>query len=589
LDTTWSLKELYDSFESPVFVNDMENAAKAIADFGKWAASNLNSTENEKEKIEKAIQIQLDMEKYNKLISFAHLSISTNADDVLANKYSDRIKEMYSNMTDPLVMFEKYVIQCEKLDEYIESSEILKAHEFYLKQIKENGKYLLSENEEIIISKLKITGSNAWELMKEQVLANISVDFELDGEVKKLTLPMLRNLYHHADKDVRKRAYYAELEASKDVEKPVCAALNAIKGEVITMANRRSYDSPLDMTLKNSRMDRETLDAMLSAIKEYLPVFHKFYKKKAELMGIEGGLPFFDITAPIGKVSMTYTYEEAADYVVKNFNDFSEELGTFARNAFDNRWIDAYPRKGKRGGAFCSGIHAIGQCRILANYNGSFDSMLTFAHELGHGFHGYCLKDETMLNSTYTMPIAETASTFCETLVANAALKTATPEEAVVIMENEIMGCSQVVVDIYSRFLFEDELFRRRANGSLSPDELKEIMIDSQKKAYGDGLNHEFLHPYMWVNKVHYYYASRNYYNFPYAYGQLFALGLYGIYKKEGSDFIPKYKAMLGATGKKNLVDIGLMMGINVRDKKFWESSLQVMADEIEEFCKISL
>ena len=588
MDTTWSLKELYDSFESEEFQRDLKDAQEAIERFGRWASENLTERDQEKEKIEEVIRIRLDLEKYDKPGDFAQLSLSVNSEDKQAVKAMDKVRELYANMTAPQVMFEKYVMTCEKLEEYISQSPLLKEHKFYLGEIRQNGKYLLSEAEENILSKLRITGSDAWKQMKDQVVGAVVVDFKMDGEIKQMTLPMLRNLAYHGDREVRQNALQAELALYKGVEKPAAAALNAIKGEAITICKARGYDSPLDMTLKNSRMDRETLDAMMDAMRDYLPSFHKFFRKKAELLGHTGPLPWYDLFAPAGNVEMNYTLEEAADYVVENFNAFSSELGDYARNAFDKRWIDVYPRRGKSGGAFCAGLHYLKESRVLANFNGSFDSMLTFAHELGHGFHGHCLNDESVLNCSYPMPIAETASTFCETLVTQAALKSAAPKEAAVIMENEISGCAQIVVDIYSRFLFEDEFFRRRAEGSLSAEEINELMLDSQKKAYGDSLDPDSLNPGMWICKTHYYYVERNYYNFPYAYGQLFALGLYKIFKKEGASFVNRYKEMLAATGKKNLADIGSMMGINVRDKAFWASSLEVVKEEIEEFCSLA-
>ena len=226
------------------------------------------------------------------------------------------------------------------------------------------------------------------------------------------------------------------------------------------------------------------------------------------------------------------------------------------------------------------------ECRILSNFDGSFDAMLTLAHELGHGYHNLCLKDASVVNSHFTMPIAETASTFCETLVARAALKDASPAEAAVIRENDISGNAQIIVDIYSRFLFEDALFKKRQNGPLSVDELNGMMLESQKAAYGSGLDHNFLNAGMWINKVHYYYASHNYYNFPYAYGQLFALGLFARYLETGKAFAEKYDALLAATGKNNVADIGKLVDIDVTKKDFWVSSLKIIEKEIEEFCK---
>jgi len=266
---------------------------------------------------------------------------------------------------------------------------------------------------------------------------------------------------------------------------------------------------------------------------------------------------------------------------------FGEDLGKFTDNAIKNDWVDWSPRKGKVGGAFCSNLHPVGESRVLMNFNGNFDEVITLAHEFGHAYHGYALKDSTYLNSSYSMPIAEVASTFCETIVINAALETATEKQKLGILENNLQGSGQIIVDIYSRFLFEDAVIKKRKEGNLSVEELKNLMIEVQKETYGNALadNHE----YMWINKGHYYRASVNYYNYPYAYGLLFAKGLYSIYRKEGASFVPKYKELLTATGKNSLYEVGKIAGIDVHDIEFWRASIKEIELEIEEFIKLGL
>lgn len=210
------------------------------------------------------------------------------------------------------------------------------------------------------------------------------------------------------------------------------------------------------------------------------------------------------------------------------------------------------------------------------------------AHELGHGFHGECLKNESILNSNYPMPIAETASTFCETIIKKAAIKDATEKEALSILETEISDCTQVIVDIYSRFLFEKSVFEKRKESALTVERIKELMLNAQKEAYGDGLDENYLHPYMWAWKPHYYDANYNYYNFPYAFGLLFAKGLYAEYLKKGSDFVGEYERLLSITGKNKIADITKEVGIDIHDKEFWKNSLKTIEEDIEKFIMIS-
>ncbi|WP_425448906.1 M3 family oligoendopeptidase [Dethiothermospora halolimnae] len=589
MNMRWSLDELYSSFDSKEFSDDLKTCYNLVDTLKKWSNENLSSEDNAKEKLELYLQKEIELNNlFSKLASFASLTSAVDAKNEEALKILDKLQSKSTELTKPEVNFKMWLGRLDNLDDIISSSRFLSKHKFYIKEIANKAKYMLSENEEVLISKMSNTGSKAWSKLQNVISSTLLVDINIDGEEKELPLPVVRNMAYDKDSKVRKTAYDAELKSYKKIEESSAAALNGIKGEVITLCEKRGYKSPLEETLIKSRMDEETLTAMLTAIKESLPHFHKYYKRKAKLLGHKNGLPFYDLFAPMGDVEMKFTYEEARNYIVKNFSTFSDKLANFADNAFECRWIDAEPRNGKRGGAFCSNLNPIGESRILANFNGSFSNMTTLAHELGHGYHGACLKDETILNSSYTMPVAETASIFCETIVTNAALKEASKEESFGILESSIQSYGQVIVDIYSRFLFESKLFERREDHALSVKELKEIMVEAQKEAYGDGLDHNYLHPYMWANKPHYYYAGLNFYNFPYAFGELFAKGLYAEYLKRGDDFVKEYDTLLAATGKNNIVDVTKMMAIDVHSVDFWRSSLNLIKEKIDEFISLS-
>lgn len=585
----WSLHELYTSFESEELKRDMEKCPAAVQEIREWAELNLSSKDNAAAKIEEYIRLDISFDNLaSRIFSFASLTSSVEAKNEKAQQIMDRLQKIYTELTQPEVAFEKWLGSLENLDDIISSSKLLEEHRFYLTETARKAKYLLSEKEEILISKMSNTGAKAWSKLQSLLTSTLLVDININGEEKKLPLPVVRNMAYDKDGELRKTAYLAELEAYKKIEESSAAALNGIKGEVITLAKIRGFKSPLEETLINSRMDEETLSAMLDAMKESFPYFHKYYRRKGELLGHKNGLPFYDLFAPMGEADKTYTYAEARDYIVKNFRSFSDKLSKFADNAFEKRWIDAEAREGKQGGAFCSNLHVIKESRILANFTGSFSNVTTLAHELGHGYHGACLAKETPINSIYPMPIAETASIFCETIVMNAALKEADKKEAFGLLETLISDAGQVIVDIYSRFLFESYVFETRKDHSLSVKELKELMIKAQLSAYGDGLDPEYLHPYMWINKVHYYYSTRNFYNFPYAFGLLFSKGLYAEYLKRGKSFVKEYDSLLAATGKNSVADVAAIMGIDIHSKDFWRSSLKLIENDIEKFMELS-
>lgn len=588
MELRWNLDELYTSFNSKEFQDDMHKCEEYLIKVDNFTLENLN-------KKDKTLKLEEYLTFYNefynlifKLYSYSYLNFSVDTKCSDALKGIETIEDIMSKVAKPIAAMEKSIGDIEDLEGIINSSTLLKEHEFFLKEIKNKSRYILSKEEEAVVAKMKTTGSSAWEKLQELLTSNLMVDIEVSGKEEKLPLTVVRNMAFEADSEARIKAYKAEIAAYSKIEDSVAAALNGIKGEVITVADMRGYESPLEETLMRSRMDRESLEAMLGAMKESLPKFREYFKRKGELLGHKNGLPFYDLFAPMGKLNKKYTYEEAEDFVVENFNTFSKSLSEFAKGAFENNWIDAEPREGKVGGAYCMNLHCIGQSRIMSNFGGNFGDIITLAHELGHGYHGYCLNNESAINSEYPMPIAETASTFCETIVKKAAVKNASKEEAFAILENELQDCSQVIVDILSRYIFETEMFKRRKDGSVSVQELKEIMLKAQEEAYGDGLDKEYMHPYMWLCKSHYYSAEANFYNFPYAFGLLFAKGLYAEYLKRGSSFAEDYAKLLSITGKNNIADVTMTMGIDIHSVDFWRSSLKMVEEDIDTFIKLS-
>ncbi|MCL2349960.1 MAG: M3 family oligoendopeptidase [Defluviitaleaceae bacterium] len=582
----WCLDDLYTSFESAEFLADFDKAKKEIEELSKWADENFSSMDGAAEKLVSYLNHMNSTKTMQKLMYYTMLVQSVDDDNKTAKKYLDLLRGNMAQLTKPQVLFKAYVGKVENLCELIAANPVLEEHKFILNEIKTANTFLLSEKEETAIAMLKNTGSNAWTDMKGQLESNLMIKVVVEGEEKVLPLTAVRNLAYEANAQTRKAAYDAEIKAYEQIDKAIAASLNSVKGEVLTMVKLRGYDSPLHMTLANSRLEKGTLDAMISAMEDFLPSFRRFYKKKAEMLGHKNGLPWYDLFAPASAVDLKFTYEEACDFVLEHFYSFSKKLGDFTKQGLEGSWVDAKVRKGKRGGAFCMNIHAIGQSRVMLNFDGSFSNVTTFAHEFGHAQHGDCLKHKSYLNSSYTMPIAETASNFCETIIVNAAMKDADEKTKMAILEQDLSDAMQVIVDIYSRYLFETRLFEKRKGGPLSVEEINELMLGAQKDAYGDGLDHDYLHKYMWICKPHYYMPERNFYNFPYAYGLMFSKGLYAQYLAEGDSFIEKYDNLLAATGSASLEEVGDLAGIDVRKKDFWVSSLKIIEAKLDEFCK---
>ncbi|MGL5314587.1 MAG: M3 family metallopeptidase, partial [Peptostreptococcaceae bacterium] len=435
MDTNWSLKEIYPSFDSSEFKEDIENIQNLIDANNSWVKKTARNHKDELEKLEEYIKRASELQNLiERLGSFIQLTLSVDTKNKEALKYSDILDNILNNSVVGDTLIKKWISKIKDIDTIINQSDILKQHEFILKAIIEQSKYTLSENEENIIANMKNTGSTSWSKLKNTVISTHKVKMKVNGDKEKLPLTVVLTMAYDKDQEVRKRAYKAEINSYKKIEDVIAACLNGIKGEVLTVCKLRGYNSPLEKTLIDSRMDEKTLNAMLSAMEERLPVFRKYLRRKAEILGHDNGLPFYDLYAPVVDSNINYEYKNGTDFVVKNFRTFSDDLANFAQNAINNAWIDVYPKEGKVGGAFCSNLHFLGQSRFLLNYGNNFNDVVTLAHELGHGFHGYCLNGEEVLNTDYPMPIAETASTFCETIIKKAAIKGAKPKEALAIL-----------------------------------------------------------------------------------------------------------------------------------------------------------
>lgn len=582
MNKEWSLEVLYKGYDDPKFESDEKEVDKLIEEFSE-CAKNLEG--DPKEVLKKAIGITLKLnEKASDLFSFASLSQSTNTSDIKAASILGRLSAKMSATAVPNTTLTKYVSGLDNLQEIIDSDPLLKEHEFYLKDIKERDKYTLSPEVEKAISLYEISGSSAWSDLQSYLTSTVPVEY--NG--KTTNLSDIRNLAYDADPAVRKNAYEAELKAYDRIKDSIAFSLNSIKMEVIRHCQLRGYESPLDETLKNAHMKKETLDALLGAMKEYLPKFWEYMKAKAKLLGYENGLPFYEMFAPLKGNDKEYTTEDAKDYLVNLFSTFDSEETEMIARAFDDAWIDFYPHDGKVGGAFCADLTKNGESRILTNFGGSLGDVVTLAHELGHAFHNYCLRDNSLLNRDVSMPVAETASTFNEVVAMNAAISAEKdPIAKRALIENQLQDATQIICDIYSRYLFETAVFENRENEFMFADRLCELMTEAQKEAYGDGLDHNYLHPYMWCCKGHYYSGHLSFYNFPYAFGGLFARGLYAKYLKDGEEFVPLYKKLLKATGTTTVEGAAEVAGIDLTDINFWRSSLQILADEIDEFISL--
>ena len=581
MNERWNLDPIYKGFDDPAYEKDLNTAKELMAQYTAFMAD--FSAKDPAEALHKGIELEEKIgELSGKLGLYASLRQSTDTRDPEAASQMGRLMALYSSMAAPEAAFKDWSSKLPNLMELVEADEFLRDYRFLFSKIADSSKYLLPGMGEAIMARMRLSGGSAWSDLQGYLTSTVPVEY--NGTTTNLSA--IRNLAYDPDPAVRKAAYEAEIACYDRIKDSVAFALNSIKLETISDCQLRGYESPLARTLKRSDMKQETLDAMLGAMDEYLPKFWQYLKAKAKALGHANGLPWYDLFAPMGNSAEKYSTQEARDLLVNLFSTFDAELADMVAKAFDEAWIDFYPRDGKSGGAFCAGVECLNESRILTNYDGQFTDVVTLAHELGHAFHNQCIQSHRPMNKDYSMPVAETASTFNECVVMAAAIKAAkTDDERLALIESQLQDATQIICDIYSRFRFEAMVFANREEQFMNADALCGFMTEAQKQSYGDGLDHNCMHPYMWVCKGHYY--GPTFYNFPYAFGGLFARGLYAQYLTEGEAFVPKYKKLLYTTSIATVEETAKVADIDLTDKEFWRAALQTIADQIDLFCQL--
>ena len=607
----WNLDSLYPSLDSKEYKNDLselENTFSQLQDM-------LNKAD--KNKFPEWLNSYIDLlNKESSLLknlqAFAYIIYSTDTTNPLFMNNLNKMDDYDAQSTQLYIKFSEILAENkDKLENFYKEYPEKKEYSYLLNEIIEDKKHQMSAAEEALASKMSHTGSSAWSLLQEQIISNLKDE---NGK----TFNELRNDANEASPELRKKSWEKEIELLAQNRIAFGAALNNLKGEKIALNEKRGWKEGIDNALFNSRLSKNTLNALIGAIEDSLPMWRKYFQAKAAILRKNGltqsktagtkehpGIAFYDLFAPVEKpnalgnsnslISKKWTFKEACDYVVDEYNSFSKNMGDFAKNAIENQWIDAEVRPGKVGGAYDEDFPKGHQSRILSNFTGTFSDIITLAHELGHAFHFSCMKNKAPLFFNYPMTLAETASTFAETIVKQDMIEKSQGSDRMKILDLDLTDASQVLVDILCRFYFEESVFQARKSSELTADDFCRLMQEAQEKSYGNGLNDEKTadgknyterHEYMWAVKSHYYIPELDFYNFPYAFGQLFAAGLYQRAKKEGSDFAKTYEMLLSQTGSMSCEELCLKAGFDITKKDFWKSGIEMYAKEVEEYCK---
>ena len=588
----WSVADVHESFESRTFVDALEqvgaDSTRLAALFDEHGIRRCDPrpvTADDGVAADLVIRALNDTTRRTDLIgAYVYATVSTDSFDEKAQGLLSEL-EVFEAQQRPLLGRLAEWVNSLGVEALATVSTEASEHLGPLTFLANRAEHQMSEAEEGLYADLSTSGSGAWSRLHADVTSQLSADVEFTDGRRTMPMAAVRGLATNADPAVRKAAYEAELQAWPTVAVSCAAALNAVKGEANTVNRRRGWDNPLQASLFSNNVSRSTFDAMQSAVDAALPDLRRWMRAKSQLHGHADGLPWYDLFAPLPFAPPSISWSEGIGIVRGAFSSYSEPLGSLVDRALDEQWIDAGPRDGKRGGAFCMPF-VDDRSLVFLNWSGSVDSAQTTAHELGHAYHNTQLAQRTELQRRMPMALAETASIFCETLVVEEGLRHLTGRDRLALLDVNLLGAVQTVVDIRSRVTFETEVFARRQRRTIGVSEFNEMMLNAQADAYGDGLDQSTAHPYMWAVKGHYY--GSHFYNWPYTYGFLFGLGLFTKYRDDPQRFQQSYDDVLSRAGMNTAEELAAVFGFDVTQESFWTASLDILRDHIGQYVDLA-
>lgn len=585
VEMNWNLGDLYDSFDSNELKEDFLSLQKYIDVLNDYTKNNFYNGLDVKERLENYIKKSEDVVNvYTKLMSYCYLCYYANLDSKDALGLAGQVDEIYAKYVKIDAAFKKWVKELGGIGSYIENSELLKSYSYYLKSKVHEAEHTLSDKEEYIISSMKNCSSNAWSNLNYEQLSSLIVEVPVNDTIENVSFSTAEAMLINAPKNEKQNIFYSQMKALKSIEDISATCLNNIKQEALLLSKLRGYNSVLEETAAKSKMDLNTLEIAMGKLKENLPLLQRYYKIKAKHLGYSEGLPFYEINNSKINTNKKYTFDDAGKMLIDIYKKFSLSMSKFIEYAFSENWIDSEPRAKKYQGNFCMPLHPIKQIRICTNFNEDLNSVLSLAHELGHGYHFYCMNDEKLFNYGYPLALVETPSIFSTTVAINSLLKTANADEKTQLLQFDLDCIIGDILVMFSRYIFEKDLFKLKHEKTLTASELNDLMICAQKHAFGDSLDKNLLNPYVWISKSQFYNSENNFYNFPYIFGDLLSKGFYAMYLDRGDEFVNRYDKFLSSTGKGDLQEIMKILEIDLNDESFWDKTYKIIDSMINEY-----
>lgn len=576
--------------ESEEFASHLKATNEGIQTFNElvsdWEPS--NSVKGQTKIKELINHFEVVVKKIRQAGAYVSCLQAQNTEDKKVNDLRGTVTQLSAGFQTALtVMDQKLTTYDQEVWVQILEDSQLKELSFVLSERRERAAEKLSQEEESVINVLGVDGYHAWGQMYDVIVGTVKVPFNDNGEEKLLSVGQAANKFSNPDRDVRKAVFENWEAAWGEKSDYLAKTLNHLAGFRLNVYKMRNWDDVLKEPLDMNRMQKETLDTMWNVISENKEPLVRFLNRKANLLGLEK-LSWYDLDAPLGKAESKVSYQQGAEFILEHFSKFGEEMTSFSKIAFEENWIEAEDRPGKAPGGFHTYFPESSQSRIFMTYSGTPSNISTLAHELGHGFHTYAMRDLHLLNRNYAMNVAETASTFAEMIVADAAVKSATTEEEkLALLEDKAQRSVALLMNIHARFIFETRFYEERKNGMVSAERLNQLMEEAQKEAYGNALDE--YHPSFWASKLHFFITGVPFYNFPYTFGYLFSLGIYAQALSEGKGYEEKYIALLKDTASMTVEELALKhLNVDLTKPDFWQKAVQLCVDDVEEFLALT-
>ncbi len=591
LNPTWNLESFFPGGSNSLeFAQFLEQLTVEISTFkGNVATSQTPTTLEEAKKwLELIMQMQEISKKMRQAGAFLSCLNAQNVKDQKAKLLSGEIKQISASFGSALTQLDDQILNMsEELWNQVLQMEENKPIAFPLNERRIKAKDKMSPQLEALANELAVDGYHAWGDFYNTIVGRMTIPFEKDSTIQQLSVGQAQNMLNSEDRLVRESLFKSYEESWKSVADLNSTILNHMAGFRINLYKNRGWDSILKEPLEYNRMSEETLNAMWSTIEKNKGIYVTYLERKAKILGLNK-LSWFDVDAPIGNSTNKVSYDEAADFIVEHFRKFSPRMADFTVRNFEERWIEAEDRPGKRPGGFCTSFPLSKESRIFMTFNGTASNVSTLAHELGHAYHQHVMNDLPQMAQGYAMNVAETASTFAELIVSDAAVKAAKePNERLALLEDKVNRGVAFFMNIHSRFIFETGFYAERKKGLVSIERLNELMVDAQKKAYLNSL--DVYHPYFWESKLHFFITGVPFYNFPYTFGYLFSSGVYARALAEGPAFEQKYVDLLRDTGSMKVEDLAMKhLGVDLTKPEFWQSAIDLSIADVKEFLSLT-